>query len=349
MESEGLHDEISADPDAPRTKGRRRHGLRTGATMTTVVVTEALSKYYGQSRGVVDLDLSVRSGEVFGFIGPNGAGKTTTIRLLLDFIRPTSGTARVFGLDVNRKSIEIRKRIGYVPGDLQLFERLTPVELYTWLGRLRDRHDPDRALQLSERLSLDPTRPIGELSTGNRQKVAIVQAFMHQPDLLILDEPMSGLDPLVRRSFRQLVDEEVAKGATVFLSSHVLAEVEDMCDRVGMVVNGRLRRVDRVSDLQAWSRRRVRLTIVGRPDVAAFARLPAVDRVVELPARNADGPIGLELDITGDVDGLIKELSRYRVLDLISEPLSLEDIFLESFDDHLDGDLSPGRELSDVD
>ena len=322
--------------------------------MNAVVVTEALSKYYGESRGVVDLDLSVRSGEVFGFIGPNGAGKTTTIRLLLDFIRPTSGAAHVFGLDVNRHSIEIRRRIGYVPGDLQLFDRLTAAEHFTWLGRLRDRHDQDRALELSERLSLDPTRPIADLSTGNRQKVAIVQAFMHQPDLLILDEPTSGLDPLVRRSFRELVDEMVVEGATIFLSSHVLAEVEDVCDRVGMVVDGRLRRVDRVSDLQAWSRRRVRLTIAGRPDVAAFGRLPAVDRVVELPGRDPDDPIGLELDIRGEVDGLIKELSGYRVLDLISEPLSLEDVFLESLNDPVDdgplGDEPPrGRELSGVD
>ncbi len=316
--------------------------------MTAVVTTEALSKYYGESRGVVDLDLAVRTGEVFGFIGPNGAGKTTTIRLLLDFIRPTSGSARVFGLDVNRNSIEIRKRVGYVPGDLELFERLTPMELFGWLGRLRNRYDPKRAVELSERLSLDPTRTIGDLSTGNRQKVAIVQAFMHQPDLLILDEPTSGLDPLVRRSFRGLVDEVVANGATVFLSSHVLAEVEDVCDRVGMVVDGRLRRVDRVADLQAWSRRRVRVSIDGRLDVADLRGLPSVEQVKEIPGRGADDPISLELEIRGEMDGLVKQLSRYRVLDLTSEPLSLEDVFLASFDGPT-GDDTSTKELTGVD
>ncbi len=320
--------------------------------MSAVIVTDALSKYYGETRGVADLDLSVRSGEVFGFIGPNGAGKTTTIRLLLDFVRPTSGTAQVFGLDVKRDSIEIRKRVGYVPGDLQLFERLTALELFDWLGRLRDRHDPDRALELSDRLSLDPTRTIGDLSTGNRQKVAIVQAFMHKPDLLVLDEPTSGLDPLVRRSFRELVDDVVAEGATVFLSSHVLAEVEDVCDRVGMIVDGRLRRVDRVADLQAWSRRRVHLTIDGRVDIAALGRVPSVSRVEELPSRSEADPTHLELHVTGEVDGVIKKLSGYRVLDLISEPLSLEDVFLESFDGAADGTADEGaqtRELTGVD
>lgn len=298
--------------------------------MSPVVLTEALTKHYGTSRGVIDLDLEVEAGEVFGFIGPNGAGKTTTIRLLLDFIRPTSGSASIFGLDVSRSSVEIRKRVGYVPGDLQLFDRLTGAELLTWLGRLRVRHDPVRVRQLADQLSLDLSRRIGDLSTGNRQKIGIVQAFMHRPDVLILDEPTSGLDPLVRRSFRALVDEAVADGATVFLSSHVLAEVEDVCHRVGMVVDGRLRRTDRVADLRALSRRRVRAVIEGSPDRPALERLPAVDRLVERRDRNG-GQTTVELEVTGEVDDLIKVLARHRVLDVISEPLSLEDVFLESY------------------
>ena len=310
--------------------------------MPPVILTEALSKNYGTARGVEELDLEVEAGEVFGFIGPNGAGKTTTIRLLLDFIRPSAGSARVFGLDANRSSVEIRRRVGYVPGDLQLFDRLTGSELLAWLGRLRTRHDPDRVVELADRLSLDLSRTIGDLSTGNRQKVGIVQALMHRPDLLILDEPTSGLDPLVRRSFRALVDEAVADGATAFLSSHVLAEVEDVCHRVGMVVDGRLRRVDRVTDLQAWSRRRVRTTIDGPLDLAAIERLPSVDRVAVQPGRDGD-PTAIELEVTGEVNHLIKALARHRVLDLTSEPLSLEDVFLESYSDGDGGDGDDGE------
>ncbi|MEM9655287.1 MAG: ABC transporter ATP-binding protein, partial [Actinomycetota bacterium] len=223
--------------------------------MAAVVETDGLSKRYGEVVGVADLDLAIQPGEVFGFIGPNGSGKTTTIRLLLDFIRPTSGTAAIFGLDSHRSSLETRRRLGYVPGDLTLFDRLTADDLFTWLGRLRVRHDPGHAAELADRLMLDPSRKIGDLSTGNRQKVGLVQAFMHRPELLVLDEPTSGLDPIVRRSFQELVAEVAAEGATVFLSSHVLNEVEDVCDRVAMITDGRLRRIDEITDLRARSHR----------------------------------------------------------------------------------------------
>ncbi|MEM7322044.1 MAG: ABC transporter ATP-binding protein [Actinomycetota bacterium] len=296
--------------------------------MAAVVETNGLSKRYGDVVGVADLDLAIQPGEVFGFIGPNGSGKTTTIRLLLDFIRPTSGTAAIFGLDSHRSSLEIRRRLGYVPGDLTLFDRLTADDLFTWLGRLRVRHDPGHAAELADRLMLDPSRKIGDLSTGNRQKVGLVQAFMHRPELLVLDEPTSGLDPIVRRSFQELVAEVAAEGATVFLSSHVLNEVEDVCDRVAMITDGRLRRIDEITDLRARSHRRVEVVLGGSPDLQPLDRLACVDHLAVV----GDQPVTATLDVVGEIDPLIKTLGRYEIEDLLIEPKSLEDLFLERCD-----------------
>ncbi|MCH7706430.1 MAG: ABC transporter ATP-binding protein, partial [Chloroflexi bacterium] len=201
----------------------------------TVILTEGLTKSYGKSRGIVDLNLEVRAGEVFGFLGPNGSGKTTTMRLLLDFIRPTRGRAEVFGLDVRTESMEIRRRVGYLPGDLAMYENLTGRELLTYFANLQGGVSWSYTEALAERLGLDLSRPIRTLSTGNKQKVGLVQAFMHQPELLVVDEPTSGLDPLVRQEFYRIVQEAKAEGQTVFLSSHILAEVERIADRVGII------------------------------------------------------------------------------------------------------------------
>ena len=295
-----------------------------------IVATRGLTKRYGSVIGVIDLDLELVAGEIFGFIGPNGAGKTTTIRLLLDLIRPTAGRATVFGLDSRRSAIEIRSRVGYLPGQLTLFDRLTAVELFDWLGRFRPGYERAHALDLARRLSLDPGRPIGELSTGNRQKVGLVQAFMHRPDLLILDEPTAGLDPLVRRQFRALLAETRAAGGTVLLSSHVLAEVEEDCDRVGTIVEGRLRSVDSVDELRARSRRRVRVVIEGPAPVDALRGIDGVGGVVA-EQRPGDGLTAIDLDITGPTDPLIKQLAGCRVVDLLSRPMSLEEVFLEEY------------------
>jgi ABC-2 type transport system ATP-binding protein len=203
-----------------------------------ILKAEQLTKFYGEARGVVDLDFSVEAGEVFGFLGPNGAGKTTTIRIVLDLIRPTRGRLSVFGLDSTRDSVEIRRRIGYLPGDLRLYERLTPRELLQFFSHLRGLAGLARGELLAERLDLDLDRRIKELSRGNRQKVGLVQAFMHEPDLIVLDEPTNGLDPLVQETFYELVGEVTAAGGTVFLSSHALAEVQHVADRVALIRAG---------------------------------------------------------------------------------------------------------------
>ena len=298
--------------------------------MTPVVSTVALTKSYGTVRGIESVDLQLNGGEVFGFIGPNGAGKTTTIRLLLDFIRPTSGSATIFGLDVHRSAVEIHARVGYLPADIALFGRMTSADLFRWLGRLRGKFDPVYVGELVERLHLDPTRAIEELSSGNRQKVGVVQAFMHRPELLILDEPTSGLDPFVRREFRELVKETKRDGSTVFLSSHELAEVEDVCDRVGIIVGGRLRSVETMADLRKSVRRHVHVLLAPGVDFHESNPINGVSNLT-VDTNGGRGTV-LEMDVAGPLDHLIKTLSHYPVVDLVSEPLSLEDYFLESYD-----------------
>ena len=210
-----------------------------------IIHTEGLTKSYGKNRGVIDVSLDVRPGEVFGFLGPNGAGKTTTIRTLLDFIRPNSGVAKVFGMDAHRQSREIRRRIGYLPGDLALYEKLKGAEMLRYMGNLRGGVEWDHVRELAERLHSDLSRPIRTLSQGNRQKIGLIQALMHKPELLILDEPTNGLDPLIQQVFYRLISE--VEGQTVFLSSHNLPEVERVCDRVGIIREGRLIAVEEVS------------------------------------------------------------------------------------------------------
>lgn len=209
-----------------------------------------LTKHYGKSPALVDLDLEVRRGEVFGYLGPNGAGKTTTIRLLLGFLRPTRGRAEVLGLDAWQHSTEIHRRTGYMPGEPAMYDRLTGRELTTYLGHLRGGVARGAVDKLAERFELDLDRPIRSLSRGNRQKVALVQAFMSSPDLLVLDEPTSGLDPLVQQQFHALLHECAAAGQTVLLSSHVLSEVQRVADRVGIIRAGRLVAVERLEHLR---------------------------------------------------------------------------------------------------
>ncbi len=305
----------------------------------TAIETCRLTKRYGQSRGIEDLDLEVFAGEVFGLIGPNGAGKTTTIRLLLDLIRPTSGSARVFGRDVRHSNVEIHTHTGYLPSDIRLYEGLTADEFFDWLGRLRGRHDASFTDELIERFALDPHRPIGELSTGNQQKVGLIQAFSHRPSLLILDEPTSGLDPVVRREFRSVVHETTALGATVFVSSHELSEVQDVCDRVGTVLEGRLESVRAIADLAELHHRSVRLVLDEVVQAEEIAGLDGVGAVQVVPS--VVGQTIFELQVTGSFEHLVRRLARFRVLDVISQPASLEDVFLQSFD-------RTGREIQKV-
>jgi beta-exotoxin I transport system ATP-binding protein len=290
------------------------------------IETEHLTKSYGSSRGVMDLDLAVPVGVVFGFLGPNGAGKTTTIRVLLDLLRPTSGVARVVGLDTRRDSVEIRRRVGYLPGDPALYERITARELLAWLGKLRGIDTAPEAERLAARFSLELDRPIHSLSKGNRQKVALVQAFMHRPELLILDEPTAGLDPLVQHEFHALVHEVVREGCTVFLSSHVLDEVQHLCDHVGILREGRLVAVESVEELRERAVREVTIRFATPVDPAPFRTLAGV-RDVE--ARET----ALHCHLAGSADALVKLASRYEVVDFTSAPPDLDTLFLHYYSD----------------
>ena len=287
--------------------------------MAEVIRAERLTKNYGPNRGIIDVDFSVEPGETFGFLGPNGAGKTTTIRLLLDLIRPTGGRLSVFGLDSRRDSVAIRRRLGYLPGDFRLYERMTGRDVLEYFGHLRGSRG--RAEQVAERLDLDLDRRIKELSRGNRQKIGLVQAFMHDPDLLVLDEPTSGLDPLVQETFYELVTEVTDRGGTVFLSSHVLSEVQHVADRVGLIREGRLQLVDTVDNLRARSFTHIEATFGEPPASDAFTGIPGAEEV------DRHGDV-IRFALEGEIDPLLKALARFRVRALDVHEADLEDIFM---------------------
>jgi ABC-2 type transport system ATP-binding protein len=300
--------------------------------MTAVIVLERLTKSYGPRRGIIDIDLSVEQGEVFGFLGPNGAGKTTTIRTLLDLIRPTSGRALVFGIESSVDPVAIHRRVGYLPGEFALYDRLTGAQTLEYFGNLRGGVDPAYRAALVERLDLDPSRRFREYSKGNKQKVGLVIALQHRPDLLVLDEPTAGLDPLVQQTFFDITREAVADGATVFLSSHILSEVEKSCARVGIIREGRLVKVGTVDALRDLAHHQVELRFVGEVPVAAFASLPGVSDVV------ADDHV-LRLRVAGTITPVVQAAARYELLDFISREPSLEETFLAQY----------GREAAEVD
>ncbi len=287
------------------------------------ITTSNLTKYYGRVRGIDSVNLEVLQGEVFGFLGPNGAGKTTTIRILLDMIRPTRGSAQVFGLDVRRDSVQIRRRLGNLPGDVALYDTLRGMEVLKLLGSFRGPAGTRRVTELAERLSLDLSRTVRAYSHGMKQKLAIIQAFMHDPELLILDEPTLGLDPLMQREFYNLVMEEKARGKTVFLSSHILPEVERVCDRVGIIREGRLVAVEEVESLKRRKRRKMELVLKEEPS-DAMLRLPGTQLV------RRDGR-RLEYLVSGDVAALLKEVAKLPVQDIVSPEPTLEDAFMDFY------------------
>ena len=280
-----------------------------------------LSKFYGSARGVVDLDLEVQTGEVFGYLGPNGSGKTTTIRVLLDLLRPTSGTATVLGLDSMNDAIEIKHRVGYLPGELRLYDKMTGLQLLEYFGSLRGGIDWAYAKALAERLDFDPSMKIKDYSSGNRQKLGLIQAFVNRPELLILDEPTRGLDPLMQQTFLRMIDEIREDGRTVFLSSHDLPEVEAVADRVAIIREGMLVTVSGIAELRTRAMRRIQITFANAAPVAEFANLPGVRNVSAL------GSV-MELSVEGTMDRVIKAAAGHEVLNLRSAEADLEDVFL---------------------
>jgi ABC-2 type transport system ATP-binding protein len=289
--------------------------------MMNAIETENLTKYYGKSRGIIDVSLVVEPGQIFGFLGPNGAGKSTTIRLLLDLIRPTRGHARVLGMDVRHDRLAIDRRVSYVPGELSLYGDLTGRQLLAYLGNLQGKVDAAYRDELIERLELDPTKRIKGLSRGNKQKVGLVAAFMIRPELLILDEPTAGLDPFIQLVFEDLCEEARKEGRTVFISSHQLPEVEHLCDRVGIIREGRLLTVEAIPVLKAKARRRLEIDFAKPVPAKKFAGLPGVE---DLTVDEAT----LRCTVLGSVDALIKEAARYQVESVRSIDTSLEEIFL---------------------
>jgi ABC-2 type transport system ATP-binding protein len=286
-----------------------------------VIETRGLTVYYGRHRGIVDVDLRVEQGEIFGFLGPNGAGKTTTQRVLLDIIRPTAGQARIFGLDCQKQGVEARRRVGYLPGELALYGSMRAsqfFEMYASLQNSGAARDTWRAL--AQRLDLDASRRIRQLSRGNRQKVGIVAAFMSQPDLLILDEPTTGLDPLMQQTVMELVREAKASGATVFFSSHILPEVQAVCDRVGIIREGALAATERVETLMHQQFKRLQLIFSAPPPADAFA--------LEGVTITGQDERGVTLKVQQNLDAVLARAANLGVVDIETIPVTLEEIFL---------------------
>ena len=285
------------------------------------IVTEGLTKHYGDVRALEDLNLEIAQGEIFGFLGPNGSGKTTTMRTILDLIRPTSGTARIMDLDSHEDSVEIRKHIGYMPGDLALYKRLTGRELLQYFANLRGGVDWSYVEDLADRLTSDLSRKIGEYSSGNRQKVGLIQAFMNKPSVLILDEPSTGLDPLVQQEFQAMLREVAAEGRTVFLSSHTLSEVERVAHRVAIIRQGKLVVVDTMDALKAKAIRTVTFHFGSPIAESVFSGVPGV-REVEIVGSAAT------VSFEGTMSGLLRAATDHDVLNLTHSEADLEEIFL---------------------
>jgi ABC-2 type transport system ATP-binding protein len=293
-------------------------------TPQAVIATDALTKHYGNVEALVDLTLDVRPGEIFGFLGPNGAGKSTMIRTLLGFLHPTRGSATVLGLDVVADSVEIRRRTGYLPGGIALYDALSGADALEYLAALQDRGSAMRE-ELCERLQMPASvlrRRVRDYSRGMRQKIGVIQAFQHDPELAILDEPTEGLDPLMQHAFYALMDDQRAKGRTIFFSSHVLSEVERVCDRVAIIRSGHLMALQNVEELLARRKKKVELRWRGAaPDLAGIPGLADVEV-------NGDR---MRATLLGDVSGFVRAIASPSLEDLTIEPARLEEAFLEYY------------------
>jgi ABC-2 type transport system ATP-binding protein len=291
------------------------------------LLTQGLTKSYGKVRALRGVDLEVKQGEIFGFLGPNGAGKTTTIRCLLDLIRPDGGAVRVLGMNPQADPVAVRARTGYLPGELQLDDNLTAEGQLRYLNHLRaGKADWEFVRRLAERLDLDLKRPIRNLSKGNKIKVGIVQALMHRPELLLLDEPTFGLDPLMQQEVLHLLVEAKAEAATVFFSSHILSEVQATAERVAIIRRGKIVEVAGTTSLINRAMRRVRIRFRQAVDSDVLTNVPGVTLL------SRDDGTSMTFQVAGEMDGLIKALATFPVSDFETERPSLEEIFLAYYE-----------------
>jgi ABC-2 type transport system ATP-binding protein len=289
-----------------------------------VIHTRNLTKFYGKIKGIEDVDITVNQGEIFGFLGPNGAGKTTTIRLLLNLITPTRGKAEIFGLDTQKDSLAIKSRTGYIPGDLRLYDSFTGKNFLEFISSLRTK-EPLMTQTLCERFNVTLDRRIKGYSKGMKQKIGIVQAFMHDPELVIMDEPTLGLDPLMQKEFYTFLKEEKQKGKTFFISSHILGEIEKVCDRVGIIKMGSIAAVENVENLKKKSGKLMEVTFATPVNEKDF-------NIPEITSISIEDTTAY-LKVMGNMDTVIKHLSRFEITDLNSRELSIEDIFMHYYGD----------------
>lgn len=297
--------------------------------MTEAIRIDNLTKSYGKDRGVIDLDLVVEAGEVFGYLGPNGAGKTTTIRTLLDLIRPTSGRCSIFGLDCQEQTIEVHRRVGYVPGELALYPKLTGEQTVRYFAALNGGVDRAWVHELADRLEFDLKRPAKAYSSGNKRKLGLILALMGKPDLLLLDEASGGLDPLVQQNLYEILREMRESGSTIFFSSHNLPEVERICDRVAIIREGRLVTVEGIRELKAKALRRIEIQFDHQAPASAFEGLPGVQDVEVQDSR-------LMFTVQGSIDAIFKAAARHTVNNVVSYEPSLEEVFLTFYEGEVD-------------
>src|SRR6266852_620432 len=293
-------------------------------TQKPVIVIDNLFKSYGNVQAVKGISMRVEQGEIFGFLGPNGAGKTTTIRCMLDVIRPTSGTLRVLGLDAQRDKMALHRRIGYLPGDVRLPGDMTGRQVINYFSRLQGR-EPVLLHDLVARFDVEIKRPLKSYSKGMRQKIGIVQAFMCDPEVLILDEPTSGLDPLLQRTFNEFLLQEQARGKTIFMSSHIMSDVEKVCQRVAVIRQGEIVTIEEVEELRHKAGQRMTVEFGDAVSTDELARMPGVSNVT---IHNH----AYHFNVGGSMDALIKALSRHEVLRLQAEEAPLEEVFLKFYE-----------------
>jgi len=289
-----------------------------------IIQTKNLTKYYGKTLGCKNLNLSIKEGEVFGFLGPNGAGKTTTIRLLLDLIRPTKGSAKIFNKDVRKDSIKIKENIGNLPGDASMYGKMRGIDFLNYLERFHKNNRSNYKLELANKLDLDLKRKIKNHSKGNRQKLGVIQALMSKPKLIIFDEPTTSLDPLIQQKFYKIILDLKKKGHTIFFSSHILSEVEKICDRVGIIREGEIVAIKSIPELRKEKIHYLRVLLKEKVSPEEFEKLKGVIKVEEENKH-------LVITYKGNINALIKKLAKYTISDLGFKETNLESIFLDYY------------------